>query len=105
MGGWEGVGGLEGIAELYGNKMVGRCMGGYYRKLKPADTEPSYTLASDLGLKEHHPILSMLGGHICRTEREREIDRSIYYSQFTFYKDWWQFFLWYISAQRATIHS
>ena len=34
-------------------------------------TEPNSTLDYDLGLQLHHPIMSMLGGHRGRLERER----------------------------------
>ena len=35
-------------------------------------TEPNYPFAYDLGLELHHPIMSMLGGHGGRLEREIE---------------------------------
>ena len=34
-------------------------------------TEPNYPLAYDPGLELHHPIMSMIGGHGGRLERER----------------------------------
>ena len=36
-------------------------------------TEPSDTLASDMGSDYHHPILIMLGGNICWLEIARDI--------------------------------
>ena len=36
------------------------------------ETEPNAPIASARGLELHHPIISMLGGHGGRLERERE---------------------------------
>ena len=36
------------------------------------ETEPNATIAYALGLETHQPIMSMLGGHGGRLDRERE---------------------------------
>ena len=36
--------------------------------------DPNVPLDYAPGLELHHPIMSTLGGHVCRLERERDID-------------------------------
>ena len=42
--------------------------------LKTLGTEPSVLLTSDMGMEQHHPILSIMGGHIGCIEKENVCD-------------------------------
>ena len=46
---------------------------GRTKLLKTLGNEPSDTLASYLCMEHHHPILSMMGSHEGRIDREKDI--------------------------------